>query len=319
MHTDSTFKSAWWLPGAHLQTLWPYFIRRRIKLSLSRERLELPDNDFVDLCWTDRQSGPIVAVFHGLEGSIHSPYALPMLKQIHDAGWRGVFMHFRGCSGEPNRLDRSYHSGDTGDIRFLLQTLAGRFPDTPIFAIGYSLGGNALLKYLGEAGKEAPLKAAVAISVPFLLDNGARRLNKGFSKIYQRHLISQLQEKVLSKFKNRPSPMSINHVTELNTFYEFDNNITAPLHGFQSADDYYSHSSSRQFLKNIRIPTLILHSKNDPFMTPDAIPGEPELSKEVILELSLQGGHVGFIAGKVPGKAVYWLERRIPEFIRCHL
>ena len=146
-------------------------------LPLRGERLELPDGDFVDLCWTvtasDAVQTPVIAVFHGLEGSIHSPYAMPLLKQISDAGWQGVFMHFRGCSGEPNRLERSYHSGDTGDIRYLLESLSERYPGTPLFAVGYSLGGNALLKYLGESQKDSPLQAAVAVSVPFTLADGA--------------------------------------------------------------------------------------------------------------------------------------------------
>ena len=323
MPVNSSFKPAWWLPGPHLQTLWPYFIRRRTDIPLFGERLELPDGDFVDLCWTSEPPGsgsaPVVAVFHGLEGSIDSPYARPMLKQLRDAGWRGVFMHFRGCSGEPNRLARSYHSGDTGDIRFLLETLSARFPDAPLCAIGYSLGGNALLKYLGESGKTAPLRCAVAISVPFLLANGARRLNRGFSRIYQYHLISRLKQKILTKFKDRPAPLDIAHVTGLNTFYRFDNDITAPLHGFKSADDYYSRCSSRRFLKSIRVPALILHSRDDPFMTIEAIPEKEELAEAVTLELSDRGGHVGFVSGKVPGRAVYWLEQRVPEFIQRHL
>ena len=315
---NSSFKPAWWLPGPHLQTLWPYCIRRHSDLPLRRERLELPDGDFVDLCWAGEPAGssPVVALFHGLEGSIDSPYARPMLKQIRDAGWCGVFMHFRGCSGEPNRLARSYHSGDTGDIRFLLATLSRRFPAAPLAAIGYSLGGNALLKYLGEAGEAAPLRCAVAISVPFLLANGARRLNRGLSRIYQRHLLGLLQLKVLAKFKTRPAPVDVTNVTGMNTFYRFDDSITAPLHGFNSADDYYSRCSSRRFLGAVRVPTLILHSRDDPFMTPEAIPEPGELSKHVTLELSAGGGHVGFIAGRVPGRAVYWLEQRVPEFIR---
>ena len=292
-------------------------------LPLRGERLELPDGDFVDLCWTvtasDAVQTPVIAVFHGLEGSIHSPYAMPLLKQISDAGWQGVFMHFRGCSGEPNRLERSYHSGDTGDIRYLLESLSERYPGTPLFAVGYSLGGNALLKYLGESQKDSPLQAAVAVSVPFTLADGARRLNRGFSKIYQYHLITRLRKKILAKFSQRPAPLEPGRINGLTTFYQFDNDVTAPLHGFKNADDYYARSSSRRFLKDIRVPTLVLHSRDDPFMTTAAIPDESELSSAVTLELSDRGGHVGFIAGVLPWHPGYWLEQRIPEFIRGHL
>lgn len=193
--TTSQFQAARWLPGPHAQTIWPQLFRRQQTFALTSERLELPDADFVDLCWTKNNSGPIVAVFHGLEGSINSPYALGIMAAIQARGWRAVFMHFRGCSNEFNRLDRNYHSGDTGDIAYLLNTLRERNPDSPIAAVAYSLGGNALLKYLGEFPAMNNLSAAVAISVPFLLGVGADRLNQGISKLYQRHLIGRLQKK----------------------------------------------------------------------------------------------------------------------------
>lgn len=315
MLVESEFKPAWWLPGPHSQTLWPYLVKPRRLPPLREERLELPDGDFVGLCLTEYGAGPVIALFHGLEGCVRSHYAARMLTAIRERDWRGVFMHFRGCSGEANRLDRSYHSGETGDIDFLLDTLAARHPNAPLFAIGYSLGGNALLKYLGERGGNTPLTAAVAVSVPFLLAEGAERLNTGFSRFYQRRLIHSLREKLTRKFNDRGQGFTPEEVYRLNCFRDFDEFVTAPLHGFAGADDYYQRSSSRQYLRDIRIPTLILHSRDDPFMTPVAIPAEDELSDAVRFELSNRGGHVGFVSGSIPGKAVYWLEQRIPAFL----
>ena len=319
----SRFNPAWWLPGGNLQTLWPYFFRRPVKIDLITERLELADGDFVDLCLTTTTRGPIVAVFHGLEGCIDSHYAKPILAAVEQSGWRGVFMHFRGCSGEYNRLARSYHSGDTGDIGFLIDHLRERFPGAPIAAIGYSLGGNALLKYLGETDRQGQIHAAVAVSVPYLLDEGAKKLNSGFSRVYQRHLLGCLQRKIAGKFasKNFPGdcPIDVSNALQLNDFFQFDDKVTAPLHGFAGADDYYSRSSSRQYLKSINAPTLLIHARDDPFMTETVIPLEMELSGFVQLELAETGGHLGFVSGELPWHPVYWLEQRITEFLRTYL
>ena len=313
--SQSRFEPAWWLSNAHAQTLWPALFRRRSTLNYNKERLELPDGDFVDLCWTAKRNGAVVAVFHGLEGSIHSPYAGGMMNALDKNDYQAVFMHFRGCSDELNRLPRSYHSGDTADIEFLMQTLRKRYPGSPIFAIAYSLGANALLKYLGEKDRSEQPDAAVAVSVPFLLGNAAKKLEHGLSRIYQAHLISSLKQKTRSKFKHMQAPVCLDNINHLNTFYQFDDQITAPLHGFEDVHDYYKKSSSRQYLKNIKIPTLILHAADDPFMTVDAIPDDDELSKHIQLELSRHGGHVGFISGKYPWSPVYWLEQRIIHFL----
>jgi len=310
------FNPAWWLRNTHAQTLWPYLFQKKHQLQLAWERLELPDGDFIDLCWTGQQSDIIVIIIHGLEGSIDSHYARGVIPAIHEHGWRSVFMHFRGCSGEHNRLARSYHSGDTGDIEYLIDTLHRRHPGTHLFAVGYSLGGNALLKYLGETTGRERLKGAVAVSVPFELAQGALRLATGFSRVYQRHLLKRLQRKIISKFTGMQAPVSLDNIPEMDTFMRFDDAVTAPLHGFRDVNDYYTRSSSRQFLRNIKVPTLIIHAQDDPFLTPDAIPGADELSGEIRLELSKHGGHVGFISGSNPFKPVYWLEQRIPVFIR---
>lgn len=317
---QNQFKPAWWLRNPHLQTLWAALLRPKLKLPIRPERLELPDGDFLDLAWVGDGFGPRVLILHGLNGSIDSPYARGILQTINNRGWRGVFMHFRGCSSIPNRLARNYHSGETRDLQTVITELIRREPNSPLFAIGYSLGGNVLLKWLGETGEtgiENPLKAAVAVSIPFELAKTAEHLKKGFSRIYQWHLLRELWAAHCRKFKHLPAPAVIKHinVTTLKTFWEFDNAITAPLHGFKGADDYYEKSSSRQYLSKIKVPTLILHALNDPFTTLDALPEAHEVSKHVSLEFSAHGGHVGFIAGKYPWKPVYWLEKRIMDYL----
>ena len=312
---QSKFKPAWWLPDGHSQTIWPCLLRKLPELNYHPECLELPDGDFVDLCWTGNTSGPIVAVFHGLEGCISSHYAQSIMAKIHIQGWRGVFMHFRGCSGKVNRLDRSYHSGDTGDIAFLLKSLRRRYPQTSLGAIGYSLGGNALLKYLGESGEESLVESAVAVSVPYVLQDSVSHLSQGLSRLYQHRLIRLLHKKTQAKLASRNDKLTTAELSSLDTLYKFDDRITAPIHGFIDADDYYTHSSSRSYLNKIRIPTLLLHARNDPIMTPKSIPSNNELSKSVILEVSDNGGHVGFVGGSMPWTPEFWLEQRIPNFL----
>ncbi len=311
----SQFKPAWWLTNRHAQTLWPAFFHPAPRLEISWETLDLPDGDFIDLVWTQNKPGPIVILLHGLEGGIESHYAKNLLHTIHDAGWTGVLMHFRGCSGRHNRLLRSYHSGETGDLRYFIETLGKRYPDSPLAAIGISLGGNVLLKYLGETRDQSGLAAAMAVSVPFDLANGARTLNRGFARLYQRYLVNRLANKIRDKFSTGSVPVRVEKLPEWDNFYRFDHNVTAPLHGFKSADDYYQRSSSRQFLKDIITPTHILHSRDDPFLSPDGIPKEDELSDACCLELTEKGGHVGFIYGAIPGMARYWIERRLREFL----
>lgn len=319
MITSSQFKPAWWLPGTHAQTLWPSLMRRPVEVELTTERLTLPDADFIDLVWTKGDSEKIVIVLHGLEGSIDSSYSKGILSAIKEKGWSVVLMHFRGCSGEHNLKDRGYHSGETCDLRFIIETLKKRHPKSTLCAVGYSLGGNVLLKYLGEYQDKSELVAATAISVPYLLSICSDKLEKGFSRIYQRHLINRLINKTQSKFENRNPPFERKNIRSWNTFQLFDHHVTAPLHGFKSGADYYEKSSSRQYLKHITTPTLLIHSSDDPFMTAKVIPEENDLSEAVTLELSNKGGHVGFISGKSPWNAKYWLEQRIPEFLGTYL
>jgi len=312
------FKPAWWLPGPHAQTLWAALCRRKSKPSLKtlRERIELLDGDFIDLEWAGGSVGPIVLILHGLEGSAESPYAQGLLKTFTQQHWRSVVMHFRGCSGETNRLSRTYHSGETSDIAAIVKILQAREPLVPIMAVGFSLGANVLLKWLGETGAENPLMAAVAVSTPFELEKTVRRLQQGLSRVYDWHLLRCLNKKMVKKFKSKSSPIDIALLGRARSLYDFDDQVTAPLHGFSSAHDYYTRSSCRQFIKGIQIPTLLLQAKDDPFMAEGIIPQAHELPSSVTLEVTEQGGHVGFVMGQYPWRPEYWLEQRIPAFLR---
>ncbi len=316
--SQSQFKPAWWLPGPHLQTIWPALFRKPIKsMQLEHERFELPDGDFLDLAWVGKEKkGPLVLVLHGLEGSVHSSYAQGMMYAIAQQNWRGVCMHFRGCSGVPNRLTRSYHSGETKDLSIVINALREREPQTQLAAVGFSLGGNVLLKWLGETEKNNPLVAAVAVSVPFELHKSANRMQQGFSWLYQKHFLRCLSKRLAHKFKQTPTSFEMPPLSELKSMWEFDDKVTAPLHGFTDVHDYYAKASSRQYLRKIDVPTLLVQAKDDPFMTPDAIPHPHELAECIILEITETGGHVGFVSGEAPWRASYWLEDRVPEFLR---
>lgn len=315
MIRKSDFKPAWWLPGPHLQTIWPVFFRHRPALQLETERVELPDRDFLDIAWlTGSPGNPLVLVLHGLEGCIQSHYAAGLLHSLSQAGFNAVFMHFRGCSGEPNRLPRGYHSGETGDLSSIVEHVERRSKTTVKAIVGFSLGGNVLLKWLGEQREKPTLKKAVAVSVPFRLDQCAERLDRGVSKLYRDYLLRKMRSSYLHKFALMQSPLKVN-VNNLKSFRDFDDKVTAPLHGFKGVEHYYAESSSRQYLQSIRIDTLLLHALDDPFMLPETIPSESELSPSVMLEISEHGGHVGFIAGPSPGRARYWLDERILAYL----
>ncbi len=324
MIKKSAFKPAWWLRNTHLQTLYPTLTRRLLPPIDSHERFELPDGDFIDLAWATHglaNDTPLVVVLHGLGGDSNSTYVAGLLHAVNRSGWRGVLMHFRGASHEPNRLPRAYHSGDTGDVDCLLRALREREPKTKIAIVGVSLGGNVLLKWLGEEGKQSLVEAAVAVSVPFELRLVADRINQGFSRVYQSYLLKRLRKVFARKLKQHPEclPEAIHQMELLRCFWTFDDKITAPLHGFPHVHAYYREASSRQYLIHIATPTLIIHALDDPFMTPNVIPRADELSDAITLEVSPKGGHVGFITGSIPGKPVYWLDQRIPEFLKKYL
>ena len=321
MIIDSEFKPAWWLTNSHAQTVFRTLTNRVSAPIDNTERLELPDGDFIDLAWAVNglpQDAPLIVLLHGLGGGVSSPYVGGLLRSFNQAGYRGVLMHFRGASHEPNRLPWAYHSGDTADFSYFLEELNRREPSTAKAVVGVSLGGNILLKWLGETGSQSLIQSAVAVSVPFQLHTVADCVNQGFSRIYQVSLLRGLREVFLKKLAvvNTLMPLSTHDLWSLKTLRSFDQRITAPLHGFPSVDAYYQYASSKQYLKGIATPTLIIHAKDDPFMLPDVVPKEDELSADITLELSQQGGHVGFISGEIFGRPEYWLEQRIARFFR---
>jgi len=286
---------------------------------MRKERFELPDGDFVDGVWALPEpadpKAPVVMVLHGLEGSIESPYARGILRALAARGWRAVLMHWRGCSGVPNRLERAYHSGDTGDYETVLSRLMERFPDAPFATIGYSLGANVLLKWLGEAANpaERPLKAAVAVSPPFDLAACTDHLNVGVSRIYQKVFIDSLKAARARK-QHIPTWMA-----KIRTIREWDEKVTAPIHGFAGADDYYSRSSCVGYMNRVCIPTLVVHASDDPFLPTSAIPSRSHVSTWVDLQILDKGGHVGFVTGRSPRRPRYWLEEHIPEYLATRL
>jgi predicted alpha/beta-fold hydrolase len=312
---DDSFKPSWWLRSPHLQTLWPAFFKRRHKLDLISEQVELDDGDFVDICWSKNEAEKAVLVLHGLEGSLESHYANGIVYQLEQAGYKPVFMYFRGCSGRINRLPRAYHSGDTADISAIVEHIKVKTGRYPYGVVAYSLGANALLKWLGETGANNPIKKAVAVSVPFRLHDAGKRLEVGVSRIYREHLLSSLRNTYTEKFKRLSTPLTID-VARLKSFWDYDDQVTAPLHGFSGAREYYDRSSSRQYLKTIHVPTRIIHASDDPFMFRDTVPEADELSDNIDFLLTQQGGHVGFISGKTPFTAYSWCEKKIIEFMR---
>lgn len=308
------FKPAWWLRSPHLQTLWPALFNKQHKLNLFAEQVELSDGDFIDLLWSNKTVGKIVLVLHGLEGSIKSHYANGIMYQLEQSGYKPVFMYFRGCSGRLNRLARAYHSGETGDLSFIVEHIKNKTGFYPYAAIGYSLGGNVLLKWLGEIGESNYVEKAIAVSVPFKLHDAAKRLEYGLSKIYREYLLRSLRSTYTNKFSKITSPLSVD-VKNLKSFWEYDDKVTAPLHGFDGAQDYYDSCSSRQFLKEIQIPTRIIHSFDDPFMFDTTMPDEDELNDCIDLLATRYGGHAGFISGSNPFATHSWCEQKVTEFL----
>ncbi|MFJ2976929.1 hydrolase [Kluyvera sp. NPDC087067] len=308
----------------HLQTMLPRLIRRKLQFTPCWQRLELPDGDFVDLAWSeDPQAArhkPRLVVFHGLEGSLHSPYAHGLINAAKQRGWLGVVMHFRGCSGEPNRLNRIYHSGETEDGTWFLQWLKREFGDAPTAAVGYSLGGNMLACLLAKEGDDVPIDAAVIVSAPFMLEACSYHMDKGFSRVYQRYLLNLLKGNAARKLKAYPGslPVDLRQLKSMRRIREFDDSITSKIHGFADAIDYYRQCSAMPTLSKITKPTLIIHAKDDPFMDHHSIPAQEELPDNVEYQLTEHGGHVGFIGGTLRHPEM-WLEKRIPAWLMTWL
>ncbi|MEO8165133.1 MAG: hydrolase [Betaproteobacteria bacterium] len=311
------YRAPWWLPGGHLQTIYPYFLLRRRPPPYRRERWDIPDGDFIDLDWVNADTGsvPLVALFHGLEGGSASHYATALMQSVARRGWRGVVVHFRGCSGEPNRLPRAYHSGDADEIAWILQRLRSLDRAAPLFAAGVSLGGNALLKWLARDGVSARaiVDAAAAVSAPVDLMTAGDLLGKGFNRFYGLHFLRTLKAKSLAKLERFPGLYDAAIVRRARTLREFDNVVTAPLHGFLDTDDYWRRASSKPELSRIAVPTLIVHARNDPFLPGHHLPDVSEVSEHVTLDCPDGGGHTGFASGPFPGN-LEWLPQRLLKF-----
>lgn len=308
-----------WLPGGNAQTIYPYLLPVP-SIAYRRERWELDDGDFIDIDWLDGTAGaPLVVLFHGLEGGSCSHYVLSIMGALRDRGWRGATVHFRGCSGSPNRLPRAYHAGDSAEIDWILRRISdqnGRNSSSvPLYAVGVSLGGNALLKWLGEQGEQAcqVLNGVVTVSVPLDLAAAGRTLDSGFNRLYTRHFLDTLKLKVSEKLIRFPGLFDAAAVAACTTIYQFDNLVTAPLHGFRDTDEYWSQSSSKQWLRHIQVPTLVINARNDPFMPASALPALAEVSSAITLEFPEQGGHAGFLNPPFPGRLT-WLPERIIRF-----
>lgn len=318
--TQSTFKPARWLKNRHLQTIWPALPWvRGPQPTLELEWLELPDGDRAALEWLaegGRQldERPLLVILHGLEGSADSPYCRHLMWAAAARGWRAVVLHFRDVGDYRNRLPRRYHAGETNDLRYFLEREIARGHRAPIFAAGYSLGGNVLLKYLGESGRDTPLAAAVAVSVPLNLHISAEALQQGFSRLYQAHLLKRMKASVTRKFNPDTAAFDWARTMAATTFAEFDDAVTAPLHGFRGKDDYYDQCSAGHYLDQIVKPTLVIQSLDDPFMTPAVIPAADKIANCVTIEVSEHGGHVGFIEGGSPWRPRYYLPERIAKY-----
>jgi predicted alpha/beta-fold hydrolase len=318
----SGYRAPWWLPGGNAQTLYAALLARTgTPPAYSRRRWETPDGDFVDVDWIDGPGGsPFVMIFHGLEGGSTSHYARTLAWEIARVGWRGAVPHFRSCSGEPNRLPRAYHSGDSDEIAWMVAQFRREAHAGPLAAVGVSLGGNALLKWLGLAGGSArPLLAcAVCVSAPLDLCVAGERLGRGFNRLYTRAFLATLKRKSAEKARRFPGVFDADAARVARTLREFDDAVTAPLHGFRDADHYWRSSSAKPLLRSIRVPTLLLNARNDPFLPGGVLPGPDEVSICVERDFPATGGHVGFVNGAIPG-GFGWFRQRIMSFIRAHV
>jgi predicted alpha/beta-fold hydrolase len=320
-----SFSPAWWLPGAHAQTMWGKFFRLDQLKDTRVERLETPDGDFVALHHLDAAEGaPVLLLLHGLEGSVRSHYIQGLLRNAKSRGWRAQVMVFRSCGGELNRNRRSYHSGETTDLAFVIDHLQSTFPSVPVMLTGVSLGGNVLLKYLGEQGRNISprIKAAAAVSVPYDLAQSSRFIDEGFARVYQWNFLRSLRAKAMAKLEQFPDLFDQQRVAAARTMFDFDDLFTAPVHGFAGAADYYARSSSLGWLDTISIKTLLLSAVDDPFLPPQVLDEVREKARHnpnLEIEFPDHGGHVGFIGGHNPLSPVYYLEHRVGEFLAQEL
>jgi uncharacterized protein len=322
--SEYTYTPAWWVPGAHLRTLWGKLVRRAPRVDTRVERWPTPDGDEIELrrlsAPHDRADAPRLLLLHGLEGTIASVYLLGTLAEARARGWAADVLIFRTCNGAMNRARRMYHSGETTDLDFVVRRLTAANPAQPLVVAGFSLGGNVLLKWLGEQGADAPaqLRGAAAVSVPFDLERGARQIERGFARVYGRHFLRTLRAKARAKLRAYPGLFDPAALDRARTLFAFDDAVTAPVHGFRSASDYYSRSSSINFLASIRKPTLLLSARDDPFLPPEVLDEVAIVAREnscLSVEFHELGGHVGFVSGRNPLRPRYYAEWRILDFL----
>lgn len=280
-----------------------------------------PDGDNLELhhLQSRRQNAPRVLLLHGLEGRPHSHYVSGVFRQAEERDWGATLMLFRGCGAAENVARRFYHSGETGDVQHVFATLSQRWPESPWLAVAISLGGNVLLKWLGEWGENVDprIRAAGAVSVPFDLEAGARHISRGFSRIYDRHFVRSLRSKALRKLVRYPDLFDASALARVQSIFEFDDVVTAPVHGFSSATDYYARSSSLCFLERIRTPTLLVSAEDDPFLPAAVLARVKEIAgrnASLTLDFTERGGHVGFVSGRFPWRPRYYAEQRIFRF-----
>jgi uncharacterized protein len=317
------FRPAWWLPGAHAQTVAGRFVRPAHGVRYRRERIDTPDGDFLDLDFAridgapePAEGAPVCLVMHGLEGGSGSSYVLETCRALAERGMHAVAFNMRSCSGEPNRTPGLYHAGETGDPAQVLELLARRHPGAPLLAVGFSLGGNQLLKYLGEQGEASLVRAAAAVSVPFELGLGADKLDRSFmGRRYALHFVRRLQAKYRARLEQTGGRLEPSRVLAARSFRDFDDAATAPLYGFRGAEGYYAECSSARFVHAIRVPTLLVQALDDPFVEEAGIPYAAIRANPCIhTAFTERGGHVGFIEGG-PLRPRFWAEREAVRFL----
>lgn len=314
--TPTPYRAPAWLPGGHAQTIWPQFLRVR-DAPLRRELIDAPDGDLWAFDWLDGpEDAPLVVLFHGLEGDSRSPYARALFGALRARGWRGVVPHFRGCAGEPNRRPRAYHSGDHEEIGAMLASVRARVaPETIVHACGVSLGGSALVNWLGRSGARAAtvVASAAAVSVPLDLMAAGLSIDRGANRVYATHFLATLKPKALAMAARFPGLVDASRVAQVRSMWAFDDLVTAPMHGFAGTADYWTRASSKPWLRDVAIPTFVLNARNDPFIPGRSLPSAHEVSPHVTLEQPAHGGHVGFPTGPLPGR-IDWLPRRLLAF-----
>jgi Predicted hydrolase of the alpha/beta-hydrolase fold len=324
--SELTYTPAWWVPGRHAQTLWGRLFRRAPVVDTRLDRWLTPDDDELEVHRLEatRRDAPRLILLHGLEGTIRSNYIQGTLALAQHRGWAADVLIFRGCGTRMNRQRRIYHSGETSDLQLVVDRAVHEHPEQSIVLAGFSLGGNVLLKWLGEQGSGLPsqVRGAAAVSVPFDLEAGARQIEHGFSRIYTYHFLRSLVAKARAKLEAYPDLFDESRLRTARTLYDFDDIVTAPVHGFSSAHDYYSRSSSLGYLSRVRIPTLLLSALDDPFMPPETADAVRKLASEnesLISEFYPRGGHVGFVGGRIPFLPHYFAEERLLEFLTSRL